>query len=119
MLDACFGGSFVGRRPAASRGEADYGSVSRDELIHRRMQYRTRLYITSGGEVYVSDGDPGKHSPFAFRLLEALRSANAKNGVVTYAHLMSYLERARMEPRTGDFGDHEPGGDFLFITRHK
>jgi uncharacterized caspase-like protein len=119
MLDACFGGSFVGRRPAASRGDADYGSASRDELIHRRMQYLTRLYITSGGEVYVSDGDPGKHSPFAFRLLEALRSANAKNGVVTYAHLMSYLERARMEPRTGDFGDHEPGGDFLFITRQK
>jgi uncharacterized caspase-like protein len=117
MLDACFGGSFVGRRPAASRGTADYGAASRDELIHRRMHYRTRLYITSGGEVYVSDGDPGKHSPFAFRLLEALRSANTKNGVVTYAHLMSYLERARMEPRTGEFGDHEPGGDFLFITR--
>ena len=119
MLDACFGGSFVGRRPAASRGEADYGAASRDDLIRRRLRYRTRLYVTSGGEVYVSDGDPGKHSPFAFRLLEGLRSATTKNGVVTYAHLMSYLERAKMEPRTGDFGDHEPGGDFLFIARQK
>ena len=119
MLDACFGGSFVGRRPTASRGETDYGSASRDELIRRRMRYRTRLYVTSGGEVYVSDGDPGKHSPFAFRLLEGLRSADAKNGVVTYAQLMSYLERAKMEPRTGDFGDHEPGGDFLFIAGQK
>jgi uncharacterized caspase-like protein len=117
MLDACFGGSFVGRRPSASRGNADYGAASRDELIRRRLRYRTRLYVTSGGEVYVADGDPGKHSPFAYRLLEGLRSADSKNGVVTYAQLMSYLERARMEPRTGDFGDHEPGGDFLFIAK--
>jgi hypothetical protein len=48
-----------------------------------------------------------------------LRSAITKNAVVTYAHLMSYFERAKMEPRTGGFGDDEPGGDFLFIARQK
>lgn len=115
VLDACFGGTFrdaIGS--GGTRGE-EYEDVDVNTFITRKMQHRSRLYLTSGGKEYVPDGRPGAHSPFARRFLEALREASASNKVLTISQLRARVEGLRPEPKSGEFGDHEPGGDFLFI----
>jgi hypothetical protein len=82
-LDVCFGGTFDKRVSASDRGESLYENVNKDELIRRAKQYKSRLFLTSGGKQYVSDGDPGKHSPFAYQVLAVLRAESQVNGYVT------------------------------------
>jgi uncharacterized caspase-like protein len=121
-LDACFGGTFSA--PIGSGGargdDAAYRTADRRELIGRKLQYKARLYVASGGREYVPDGRPGRHSPFASRFLEALRGRGVEDGVLTMAGLRAVLERIAPpapQPRAGSFGDDEPGSDFLFVAR--
>ena len=81
------------------------------------MQYNTRRYLTSGGKEYVPDGRPGEHSPFARKCLEALRSDGGLDGILTFGEFYTFVEKATPEPRTGEFGDNQPGSDFLFIYK--
>jgi hypothetical protein len=73
--------------------------------------------MTSGGKNYVPDGRPGKHSPFASKLLEALRSYGGAYRVLTSAKIWMSVETAKPEPRFGTFGDNEPGSEFVFQAR--
>lgn len=115
-MDVCFGGTFDPVLASARALEDVYEEVTRAEFINRKLQYKTRRYITSGGKEYVSDGIPGKHSPFARKFLEALRSYGGKDGIITFTELRTYFERLKPEPRSGEFGDNEPGSDFVFVT---
>ena len=118
ILDACFGGTFdqdIAR--AGSRGQDAADLASNAEFIKRKLRFRSRVYLTSGGKVYVKDGRPGQHSPFARQYLEALRSYGGSNGILTKAELKGYMEVLDQMPRMGDFGTYEPGSDFLFITK--
>ena len=119
ILDVCFGGVFSGRlADAGRRGPKDeYSDRPTDEFIRSMLRYKTRQYFTSGGKEYVPDGRPGHHSPFAFRLIDALRRTSASGGILTLAQLKVAVERLDPQPRAGAFGDDEPGGDFLFVTR--
>lgn len=74
----------------------------------------SRSYLTSGGKEYVDDGQPGHHSPFARRLIEALRSGGGADRILTTSELHGYLEKLRPEPRAGSFGSDEALGGFLF-----
>ena len=114
MMDVCFGGTFD--PIIARRGEEGYQAVNRDEFIYRKLQYKTRLYITSGGKEYVPDGRPGSHSPFARRFIEALRGYGGADKVLTLNEIGSFIEKVTPEPRRGEFGDNEPGSDFLFVS---
>ncbi|MBC7391151.1 MAG: caspase family protein [Opitutaceae bacterium] len=115
-LDACFGGTFD--QEASSRGGNDqYTGIGKDEYIKRKMKYKTRLYLTSGGKEYVPDGRPGQHSPFARKLLEGLRSSGGEDGILSYSELLGFVEKVTPEPRKGEFGDNQPGSDFLFIRK--
>ncbi|HAR19413.1 MAG TPA: hypothetical protein DCR46_02050, partial [Cytophagales bacterium] len=114
-LDACFGGTF--EQELSSRGGDIYGGVGKDEYIQRKMKYKTRLYLTSGGKEYVPDGRPGQHSPFARKFLEAMRGNGGDDGVLSFSELIGYIEKVTPEPRKGEFGDNEPGSDFLFIKK--
>lgn len=116
-LDVCFGGTFDKRVASSGRGPNDYSQITRDELIARTRQYKSRLFITSGSKEYVSDGDPGKHSPFASRILEVLRSQGTVNGYVTFNQMVQSVERLQTTPRYGDFGDNEPGSEFIFSAK--
>ncbi|MBL6963413.1 MAG: caspase family protein [Bacteroidetes bacterium] len=116
-LDVCFGGTFDKRVSSAGRGESLYENVDKAELIRRAKQYKSRLFLTSGGKQYVSDGDPGKHSPFAYQLLAILRTESQVNGYVTFNKLVGSVERLKTTPRFGDFGDNEPGGEFIFNVK--
>jgi hypothetical protein len=118
-MDVCFGGTFD-QTLASSRGEgADevYKEASQAEIVSRKLTYKTRRYLTSGGKTYVSDGIKGSHSPFARKILEALRSSGGKDQVLTMSELLSYVEGLKIAPRSGEFGDNAPGSDFVFVLK--
>jgi formylglycine-generating enzyme required for sulfatase activity len=114
VLDVCFGGTFDPL--VASRGD-EYEALNRDQFIQRKLKYRTRQYLTSGGKTYVSDGRPGSHSPFAREFIRALRGYGGTDRVLTIAEIIGYVEKVQPEPRWGEFGSNEPGSDFLFIVK--
>ncbi len=118
MIDACFGGTFdqmLAR--AGSRGaDAMFFELSRTEFIERKLKYKTRKYLTSGGKEYVPDGRPGAHSPFARKVLEALRNYGGNDKILTYTEFMTYFEALNPQPRSGEFGENEPGSDFIFVA---
>jgi caspase domain-containing protein len=119
MMDVCYGGTFdplIAR--SGSRGNDDlYNDVGLNEYIDRKLKFKTRQYITSGGKEYVSDGRPGMHSPFASKFLEGLRSYGGRDNIITIPELKIWLERLAMEPRAGTFGTNEPGSDFVFVVK--
>jgi hypothetical protein len=118
-MDACFGGTFD--QTIAKRGGDDmdedlgFNVAVQSDLIKRKLQYKSRIYLTSGGKEYVSDGRPGRHSPFASRVLEALRSGGGRMRVLTSSTIYSYTEAGSQVPRYGTFGDNEPGSEFVFV----
>lgn len=115
VMDVCFGGTFD--PIIASRGLEGTQSLSKIEFINRKLRYKTRRYLTSGGKEYVSDGRAGQHSPFAKKMLEALRSFGGQDGILTIDEVIAYVKGLNPEPRTGEFGDNEPGSDFIFLAK--
>ncbi|MBS1543568.1 MAG: caspase family protein [Bacteroidetes bacterium] len=116
-MDVCFGGTFD--QAVAHRGLDDdtYKEASQAEVVTRKLTYKTRRYLTSGGKEYVPDGRPGMNSPFARKFLEALRSRGGKDLILTLGEVDTYLEALKPQPRAGEFGDNAPGSDFVFIAR--
>lgn len=118
VLDVCFGGTFDEKlTSSAGRGNDIYKDVDKTAFIERKLKYRSRLYLTSGGKEYVPDGRPGMHSPFAFRLIDALRNRSDELGIISFDKLKTAVEKVVPEPRAGMFGSGEPGGDFIFIAQ--
>jgi Caspase domain len=117
-MDVCFGGTFD-QKLASSRGMDDevYKEKSAAEFVTQKLMYKTRKFLTSGGKQYVSDGIPGQHSPFAKAFIEALRSKGGRDGILTLAEITPYVERLKVTPRAGEFGDNAPGSDFVFVSR--
>jgi hypothetical protein len=117
-MDVCFGGTFD-QAIAKRGGDGDnmYTDIPQAEYISKKLKFKTRLYMTSGGKQYVPDGRPGKHSPFASKFLEALRSYGGSYRVLTSAKIWMSVETAKPEPKFGTFGDNEPGSEFVFQAR--
>jgi hypothetical protein len=117
-MDVCFGGTFDAAL-ASSRGVEDevYREQSQAEFLTRKLTYKTRKYLTSGGKVYVSDGIAGKHSPFTKSFLDALTSQGGKDGILTVQEIYSFVEKLKNPPRLGEFGDNAPGSDFIFVVK--
>ncbi|MEX1238662.1 MAG: caspase family protein [Cyclobacteriaceae bacterium] len=117
-MDVCFGGTFDAVLASARGGEEEvYREQNKSEFITRKLTYKTRRYLTSGGKTYVSDGIPGKHSPFAKNFIEALRSRGGRDGILTLPEIYSFVERLKVQPRFGEFGDNAPGSDFIFVLK--
>lgn len=117
-MDVCFGGTFDAVLASSRGGEEEvYREQSKAEFITRKLTYKTRRYLTSGGKTYVSDGIPGRHSPFAKNFIEALRSRGGRDGILTLPELYSFVERLKIQPRFGEFGDNAPGSDFVFVLK--
>lgn len=117
-MDVCFGGTFdpVIARSGSRGGEDMYKEIETNAFINRKLRYKTRKYITSGGKQYVPDGRPGMHSPFANKFLEALRSYGGRDNIITLPELYGWLEKINPEPRVGGFGTNEAGSDFIFVS---
>lgn len=116
MMDVCFGGTFD-EAIAASRADDVYKEVTQSEFIIRKLAVKTRKYLTSGGKQYVSDGIPGKHSPFAKRVVDALMSYGGNDGILTLQELFQFVEKLNPEPRLGKFGDDAPGSEFIYVVK--
>lgn len=117
-MDVCFGGTFD--QAIAKRGDDRdqmYADIPQAEYISKKLKFKTRLYMTSGGKQYVPDGRAGKHSPFASKFLEALRGYGGSYRVLTANKIWMSVETAKPEPKFGDFGDNEPGSEFVFQAR--
>jgi len=117
VMDVCFGGTFDPVIAGRSRAADIYADISDEEFISRKKKYKTRLYITSGGKEYVPDGRPGHHSPFARRFIEALRNYGGTDKILTVNELLLFIEKVEPQPCYGEFGDNEPGSDFLLISK--
>jgi WD40 repeat protein len=117
VMDVCYAGTFDPLIAQLDRSEDEYSEVTKTEFINRKLKFKTRRFLTSGGKEYVPDGRPGMHSPFARKFLEALRSYGGKDGILTFGEIINYVEKVKPEPRTGEFGTNEPGSDFIFIAR--
>lgn len=119
VMDVCFGGTFDPKLARdGSRGQDNlYSELATEEFIKRKLRYKTRKYITSGGKNYVSDGRPGMHSPFARQFIEALRNYGGHDQILTLQELNIWLEKIPQEPRAGDFGSNEPGSDFVMVVK--
>ncbi|MDA3953703.1 MAG: caspase family protein [Bacteroidales bacterium] len=117
VMDVCFGGTFDPLVASKSRAADMYTEVTNEEFIQRKMKYKTRLYLTSGGKEYVPDGRPGHHSPFARKFLEAMRNYGGNDGILTMNEIIQYVEKVEPQPRFGEFGDNEPGSDFILLVK--
>jgi len=113
MMDVCFGGTFD---PVLARARSTMAlEATPEELIVRKLAHKTRKYLTSGGKEYVSDGIPGRHSPFATKLLEALKTNGGDDQILTIAEVQAHMEKLRQIPRFGSFGEDQPLSDFIFV----
>ncbi|MHC4848541.1 MAG: hypothetical protein ACYTEG_08815, partial [Planctomycetota bacterium] len=123
LLDVCFSGTF--RDPATravSRGADLYAELDREAYVKRRLQYKSRLYLTSGDKEEVPDGDVGKNSPFMNSVLEGLRGASvdAKRKLVTFDALREKVAALKgTSPQGGKFGRHKAGGTFILVRTGK
>jgi hypothetical protein len=117
MMDVCFGGTFDENVAARSLEEEIYKEPSQSEIIMRKLKYKTRKYLTSGGKEYVSDGIAGKHSPFAKKFIESLQTGMGGDGILTLNEINANLETLKTAPQFGKFGADQLGSDFVFVVR--
>jgi len=121
VLDVCFSGTIF-KEIALSKGSVYSDSYYLHEnnvfdyqLINKTLKIKTRKALTAGGKIEVSDGI--KHSPFAFRLIEALNYGADETRILTINALKSFCETQYPYPKLEDFAPNETGGDFLFILK--
>lgn len=117
VMDVCFGGTFDENVGTRNIEDQVYGEPSQAEIITRKLQYKTRKYLTSGGKEYVSDGIAGKHSPFAKQFIAALLSRGGNDGILTLNELTTFVERLKTVPQAGRFGSDKLGSEFLFVVK--
>lgn len=115
-MDVCFGGTFDDKI-ANSRGFSPYQELTQSEFILRKLAYHTRKYLTSGGKEYVSDGVPGNHSPFASKLIDALKTQGGNDGILTLSELQVFTEKSTPAPWFGKFGNDAQGSEFVFVVK--
>ena len=118
VMDVCFGGTFD-EEVAGARNLDDetYTSPSQSEIISRKLKFKTRKFLTSGGKEYVSDGIEGRHSPFARQFIEALEKGMGSDGILTTTEIMTYVEMIKTVPQFGKFGADQLGSDFVFVVK--
>lgn len=115
VMDACFSGTFS---PAVAMRGTESINMSLREMVARKIQLKTRKYLTSGGKEYVPDGHPGAHSPFAAKFLEVLRSkGKMTGGILTIDDIRRAVQNLEPMPHSGDFpnSSSDVGSDFFFI----
>ena len=86
-------------------------------LLARKLKYKTRKYLTSGGKEYVPDGRANQHSPFARQFIKALRNFGGHDKIMTLGELLSYVEKVDPQPMFGEFQGNEAGSDFVFVAK--
>ncbi|MEZ4926872.1 MAG: caspase family protein [Saprospiraceae bacterium] len=122
VVDACYSGTFNldvaanvdrGVKPAA----AGFSSKISAAWVKQTFDIQTRLLVASGRDVPVSDGNKGQHSPFAYQLLEALKSP-PEDGILTKETFQPYFRNCTPPPISTTFGkQNQPGSNFIFLKK--
>ncbi|HUU27998.1 MAG TPA: caspase family protein [archaeon] len=112
VIDACFAGTF--NEVLAMRGEEEASAeLPREEFILRKLEFKSRMLLSSGGKVKVPE-----RSRFMYRFLEGLRNYGGRDRILTVEELKStYMDRIDPTPFLMWFGENHPGSSFLFIAR--
>jgi hypothetical protein len=114
VMDVCFGGTFD---PVLASSRSVYEDIDNTEYIIKKLSTKGRKFLTSGSKEYVSDGVAGKHSPFAVRFLEALKSNGGEDQLLTFTEINLSMQKLKTTPRYGGFGSDEAGSEFLFLKK--
>jgi hypothetical protein len=117
VMDVCFGGTFDENVGSRAMDDESYKAPSQSEIITRKLKYKTRKYLTSGGKEYVSDGIVGRHSPFAKQFIDAMEKGMGSDGILTLNEIMTYVETLKTAPQFGKFGSDQLGSDFVFVVK--
>jgi len=117
VMDVCFGGTFDENVATRALDDETYKAPSQSEIITRKLKFKTRKYLTSGGKEYVSDGIAGRHSPFAKQFIEGLEKGMGSDGILTITELLTYVETLKTAPQYGKFGSDQLGSDFVFVVK--
>jgi hypothetical protein len=46
-----------------------------------------------------------------------LRYYGGEDGVLTTSEILQFVEKVNPQPRFGEFGDNEPGSDFILVVK--
>ncbi len=117
VMDVCFGGTFDRKLSEAGSRGGMYENLPIEQLFFERDKWPTRKFITSGGETYVPDGEPGHHSPFVKNFLEEIRNPPGSPPYLTFADLLSSVGATNPVPVWGTWGHDEAGSDFFLISK--
>ena len=117
VMDVCFGGTFDENVSSRAMDDELYQSPSQSEIVMRKLKFKTRKYLTSGGKEYVSDGVAGRHSPFAKQFIESMDKGMGTDGILTLSEIMTYVETLKTAPQFGKFGSDQLGSDFVFVVK--
>jgi hypothetical protein len=117
MMDVCFGGT-IDPILAKARSVGELEASVDVQFLVKKLTRHTRKFLTSGSKEYVSDGIPGKHSPFAEKFILALRQIGGGSGrILSLIELRTYFLNLASETRFGSFGKDDPASDFVFVAK--
>ena len=103
---------------AKARAAEDMDEAVDVKFLVTKLTRHTRKFLTSGSKEYVSDGVPGKHSPFAEKFILALKEIGGGTGrILSLLELRTYFLKLDSEPRFGSFGRDDPASDFVFVAK--
>ncbi|MEN0049622.1 MAG: SUMF1/EgtB/PvdO family nonheme iron enzyme [Bacteroidota bacterium] len=121
-IDACYSGTFdeniaLERLKSSDRKDWRRPGANNEYLktkwINEKLEKRSRLFLTSGGKERTPDGID--NSPFTIGILNSLTGNNLEDEILTFDELKASMKNVVPEPRAGNFGSHQIGGNFLFI----
>lgn len=121
VIDVCYSGTFFPTVALRDGNISDRGAIvlsineiNHSNFIKNSLKYKTRVALTSSGKEVVSDGIT--HSPFAFKLLEILRTTT-QGTILTVSSIKQAVQQVPPFPKMGGFGNNEPGSDFIFVAQ--
>jgi uncharacterized caspase-like protein len=121
IVDACQSGanrddkSNSGNAAACEGADLYKGNTPRD-VIGRLLSCETRMDVTSAYKEFVSDGERGKHSPFADQLLKDLGKETGDYPFISMNQIYSNMQLSLTTlPTQHHWGDDRGRGDFLFF----
>jgi hypothetical protein len=120
ILDVCFGASFSSSARVKKRsGNEMYENDMANDVLVKKMNYTTRVFISSGGLRSVPDGYTGVGSPFSLKLLEILETRGGDKGYLSSINIFSNVQGVKSQPFRTTFGGDEEFGDFILLPVRK
>ncbi len=112
VMDSCYSGTFDSE--LAMRGFTEVSSKElSQEYIKQISEHTTRRYLTSGQKEQVPD-----NSKFIGAFISALESNGGDDNILTIDEILRYMNHLdNPKPHSDQFGQNEPGSDFLFIAK--